>query len=317
MIKKVEIKFNFYHYARTFMVGLVLTGCQKEESASKVEEKVITIAVAQTIRTTLEQGVTLSGELIPYSKATLYAKVPGYLKKIHVDIGDQVKQGQTLALLDNPELDADVSRNKASYDITSLDYQRINDINTKHPGLLAQEEVDKAKAAYAIAEANYKRAVTFQDYSVIIAPFDGVITKRFVDEGALIQAGTSSSTQAMPVVEIADNTRIRLVFSIPESMVSQTKVGDSVGVTIQSTNQIINAVIARMAGKVDSDTRTMKAEADIDNVTLEMTPGMYASIKLCLERKENILALPIEAIEAGESISVWIVNEKKETHVLK
>lgn len=276
-------------------------------------DKSKTIAVSKVIRTNLSQTITLAAELVPYTEATLYAKVPGYLKEINVDIGDQVKAGEVLAVLEVPELVNIVARNKATLDQAKLDFTRIMGVSKKRPELIAQETVDKTTEAYKIAQASYEHSKTMHDYSVITAPFDGVITQRFVDEGAMIQEGTNTNTQAIPIVHIADNNKFRLVFPVPESIVSLVKPGNPVDIHILSMNKRFKGVIARIASRVSTDTRTMETQVDVyNNPSLNLAPGMYASAKLYLKEKKNVLALPVPAVEIAAQPNVWLINKKGE-----
>lgn len=268
------------------------------------------VSAVKVIRTNLAEEITLSAELVPYQKATLYAKVSGYLKTIHVDIGDQVKAGEILAQLEVPELLDQLANRKAKLDITKLEYDRLKAASDNRPGLIAQEDIDKAKADYDMAQADYEHTNTLIGFATITAPYDGIITKRFVDEGALIQVGTTSSTQAQPMVEVAENTKLRLVFPVPEANVTAIKVGDHAEIKIQSTGQKLSGNIARMADQVDFNTRTMRTEVDIDNRALTMKPGMYAAVKLFLHRKNNALALPIQAVDLQENPNVWVITKK-------
>lgn len=287
-------------------IGLYATEASLPKSVGKP------VAVALVKRESLARGITLSAELRPFQEADLHAKVSGYLKTIAVDIGDQVKTGQVIATLDIEELKDDLDRAKAAYHDAKLDYDRVSVVIKKRPGLLAQEEVDKAQAAYEMAKANMERARTFLDYATITAPFDGIVTKRYVDPGALIQASTGSGTPALPIVHIAENDRLRLDFPVPESAVSQVRVGSPVEVMVQATGQSIKSKVARIAGKIDSSTRTMATEVDIENQDRRITPGMYASVKVDLEQKNGVLALPIQAVTSGDKPNVWRVNANNE-----
>lgn len=271
-------------------------------------EKIKMVSVVKVTRQNLSQEVTLSAEFQAFTQAILYAKVAGYLKKINVDIGDQVKKGDVLAVLEIPELESDVARDKAIFIQAQLEYNRISGINKKRPGLVIQDDIDKAKAANDVAKANYERARALLEYSTITAPYDGVITRRYVDEGAMIQAGASSDKQAIPVVEIADNKKLRLIFPVPESIVPQIKPGDIVDVTVQSPSKSFQAAISRIADLVNKTTRTMQTQVDVLNPDLIYTPGSYAIVKLHPREKKNVLALPIQAVDLGEKPMVWLVN---------
>jgi RND family efflux transporter MFP subunit len=280
------------------------------ETANKEEAR--TAAVALVKRENLASQITLSAEFRPFEETDLHAKVAGYLKDISVDIGDQVKAGQVIATLDINELKSDFNRAQADYHNAKLDYDRISEVVKRKPGLLAQADVDKAQATYEMAKANMEHAKTFFDYATITVPFDGVITKRYVDPGALIQASTNSSTQTLPLVHVADNTRLRLDFPVPEAAVPQIHVGTPVQVTVQATGQAILAKVARSTGKIDSATRTMETEVDIENKDLRITPGMYASVVIDLEQKDGVLTLPVQAVVPGDKPNVWLVNKQNE-----
>lgn len=267
-----------------------------------------TVAVVKVERTNLSRAMSFTAEMRAWQEVDVHAKVAGYLKAINVDIGDQVKQSQTIATLDVPEQNQDRAKAEADYNVAKLDYDRIQAVTRKQPGLLAEEEVDKARGAYEEAKAVFERTKILADYATIQSPFDGVITKRFADPGALVQAGTASDTQAMPLVHVAEMDKLRLDFPVPESIVAQVKVGMPVTVTIQATNETIASQVARMSGRVDAATRTMKVEVDLDNNDLHLKPGMYAGVALTLATQSNALAVPVQAVAMGDKPNVWLVN---------
>jgi RND family efflux transporter MFP subunit len=200
------------------------------ESAAPVSAK--PVAVVKAERAKLVRTVSLTAEMRPWQEIDMHAKVAGYLKSIAVDIGDKVRAGQTIATLELPEQRQDQAKAEADYQVAKLDYDRIGSVMKKHPGLLAQEDLDKSRGAYEEAKAVYERTKILADYAVIAAPFGGVITKRSADPGALVQAGTASNTQAMPLVHLAEMDKLRLVFPVPESIVAMIKVGMPVDVGI-------------------------------------------------------------------------------------
>ena len=138
-------------------------------------------------------------------------------------------------------------------------------------------------------------------YTQITAPFDGVITKRYADPGALIQAGTASDTQSMPLVRVSDNYRLRLDFPVSVAYVKDIHVGDPVEVRVESLGgKTFTGIITRTTRKVDEDTRTMITEIEVPNPKLELVPGMYATVVLKVERRPQALAIPTEAVPAGQ-----------------
>ena len=285
--------------------GVKIVSHFEAEVAAKQDLQIV--SVVQVTRNNLSKNITLSAEFKPYQEADLHAKVAGYLKAINFDIGDQVKIGQVIAKIDIDELKADLDRATAAYHNAKLDYDRVSVVIKKSPGLLAQEEVDKAQAAYEIAKANMERAKTFLDYATISAPFDGIITKRFVDVGAMI-----NPSQTLPIVHLAETDKLRLDFSVPESAVPYIHVGTKVAVKIDATGQIINTQVARSTGKINDSTHTMRSEVEIENKDSRITSGMYATVQIILENKDNALVLPVQAVSSGASPDVLLVNQNNE-----
>lgn len=298
-----------------------------------------TVGVATITRANLQKILRLAAEFRPYQQIDIDAKEAGYVRAIYVDIGDRVKQGQLLAVLEIPELQDqvrqtaaavkesqqniershfEIAQAEASYQAMHLDYTRLAKVAQTHPDLVAQQEiddaqsknqaaaarVDAAKAALAsaqqqlaVAEANQDRVETLYSYSRITAPFTGIITRRYADTGAMIQAGTSSHIQAMPLVRLSQNNLLRLDIPVPESVVPRVHVGMPAQVQVPSLNKTYQGKVVRFADRVDDATRTMKTEIDIANPKLELVPGMYAYATIVLENKKSVLTVPVQAID--------------------
>ncbi len=296
-----------------------------------------TVAVSCVSRSDGAREVSFDAELRPYMEIELHAKVTGYLDSMKVDIGDVVREGQLLATLDVPELKielehslaearrsrAEVERVRATSDEAHVDFVRLTATDKAQPHLIAAQTLDSAKAhdrsAAAtleaaneqanVAESEVKKLRAMLDYSQITAPFAGVVTKRHADPGALIQAGTS--TGALPVVRLSENDRLRAVFPVSISFVSNIRVGDPVELHITSLNRTISGTIARFARKVETSTRTMEAEVDVPNADLSLLPGIYAVAVLKTEQKKNCLFVPIEAVLREKTgASVYVVNKQ-------
>ena len=289
--------------------------------------RALSVAVARITREDLYNEVTIPAEFRPYLKVELHAKVSGYVDQINVDIGDEVKAGQLLARLEVPELRDELARAKAAekraeadYKDAHLVYTRLLAVDKAHPNLVAQQELDAAEAkdgtteaAIAGAKAEVERYETLLAYTRITAPFDGVITHRYADPGSLIQAGTASDTQSMPLVCLSDNYRLRLDFPVSVAYVKDIQIGDQVEVRVESLKgKPFTGIIARFTQKVDEDTRTMITEIEVPNPKLELVPGMYATVVLKVERRPQALALPIEAVPPGQTTSVYVINDRNE-----
>ena len=284
------------------------------------------VAVVRVDREDLFKEITIPAEFRPYTEVELHAKVSGYVKEMKVDIGDRVKAGQLLAVLEVPELHDDFdhavashARAQAEYRDAHLAYTRLVAVNQDHPNLIAQQDLDTAQAhdataqgAVAAAKSDVEKYQTLVGYTRIVAPFDGVITKRYADPGSLIQAGTASNTQAMPLVRVSDNMLLRLDFPVSVDYVHGIRLDEPVRVRIDSLGgRVLSGKIARFSDRVDDSTRTMVAEMEVPNSSLELVPGMYASVVLKVDERAHSLAIPIEALPAGGK-SVLVVNAARE-----
>jgi RND family efflux transporter MFP subunit len=344
-------------------VVLVLRFSGKSANAEKSEASLRPVAVALARESPISDMITLSGEFRPFQEVDVHAKVAGYIRRIYVDVGDHVKTGQTLAILEVPELDAqlqgaeaairrsqdairraqgDLKRAESLHQAIHLDYTRLKQASEARPGLIAEQELDNAQAkdregeaqisadeaAFSearnqldVASAEQKQLSAMSGYAQIVAPFDGVITKRYVDTGALVQAGTSSNTQAVPVVSVAQTDLFRLTLAVPESAVPMIRLGTTVTVHVQALNRDFEGKVARFANAVNQETRTMHTEVDVHNSGLTIVEGMYAEVKLTLAKSDHALAVPIQAVSReGSHTTVLVVNsndqiEEREVHL--
>ena len=280
------------------------------------------VAVARVDREDLFREINFPAEFRPYTEVDLHAKVSGYVKDMKVDIGDRVKAGQLLAVLEVPELREELDhavaahqRAQAEYRDAHLAYTRLVAVNQDHPNLIAQQDLDTAEAHDATArgtvaatQADVDKDRTLVAYTRITAPFAGVITKRFADPGSLIQAGTASNTQTMPLVRVSDNTLLRLDFPVSVDYVRGIRIDAPVSVRVDSLGgRTFKGKIARFSAKVDDSTRTMVVETEVPNPSLELVPGMYATVMLRVDSSPHALAIPIEAVPP-DGKSVLLVN---------
>src|SRR5712691_4662364 len=258
--------------------------------------------------------ITLPGNVMAYQEAMLCAKVAGYLKTISVDKGDTVKQGDLLAEIEAPEMLADLVKAKAEADAAQLDYKRVADAQKKASDLVVPQTVDAARAKSGVAVAGLQRIETLLSYAKIIAPFSGVITKRWVDPGALIPAATSSSAaKSAAVVTLMDFSTVRIDIAVPDTEAPFVKKDLPVKVTVDELpGRTFQGTITRFSYALDESTKTMTTEIEISNVDLALRPGMWAAVEIELQKKENTLLVPAEAlITQKNKNSVFVVNHNK------
>ena len=281
------------------------------------------------------------------------AKVAGYIRRLYVDIGDRVRKGQVLAVIEIPEMaddlaqeqaavernraelkraEEDLGRAEAAHQLAHVTYSRLASIFKEQPGLVAQQEVDDAQARDRVAEAQVAAARstlasaeeqvkmaearlsklhTLMQYTRVVAPFDGVVSRRYANDGAMIQAGVASSTQAMPVIRLSQNSLLRVVFPVPESAAGLVHAGDTVEVRVPSLGRSFPGKVARTADRIDTSTRTMRTEVDVPNPAGVLIPGMYAEISLALAKSPGALSVPITSVvddsRSGKK-HVWVVD---------
>ena len=223
----------------------------------------------------------------------------------------------------------ELRRAEEAYALAHLSYTRIADVIKREPGLVPQQEVDEAHSRDLMAElqiataksriraaeqkarvaqADQTRFQTLHKYMTISAPFEGVVTKRYANVGSMIQAGTASQTQAMPIVQLSQNNLLRLILPVPESAVARVHVGETVEVRVSSLGKTFPGRVARFADKIQPSTRTMDTEVDVLNPSLSLIPGMYAEVSLRVDERQNVLSVPLDAVDrSGVSPRVFTV----------
>jgi RND family efflux transporter MFP subunit len=217
-----------------------------------------------------------------------------------------------------PHAQEELNRVEAQQKVFQLQYDRLNGVAQSKPGLVAQQEVDdsqgkalassaqveaaksnlqSAQSVLAAAEAKREHDQALFDYAKITAPFAGVVTQRYANQGTLMQAGTSSSTQALPLVTLSEDDLYRLVIPVPETYVRFIHIGDPVSVNVSSLNRTFPGKVARFSVDVREDTRTMHTEVDVPNPTRVLLPGLYADATITLEKRDNVIAVPLQAVD--------------------
>lgn len=277
------------------------------------------VQVVKPQRRDIARTLTLPANISPWYQATLYAKVSGYLKWIGFDKGDVVKKGQLLAIIDAPEIQDQYEQAQADAAIKKLTYERLLSVWKENPDVIAKQDVDVAEAAAEGAKQLAERRRTFLGYTKVTAPFSGVITARFADPGALIQAATGSATQATPLFTLMDMDPVRIYVSIPQESAMLAKPGVPTTLSIKELpGQEFKGTITRTTEALDPATRTLLVEIDLPNKEHRLQPGTFINATLYLERHQNALTLPPAAIEPGKNATpktVFVVEQGKARRV--
>ena len=340
-------------FAIAALVG-TLDSCGDQYAATKDfsnSPRAREVGVVKTTRKALQRTLVVSSELIPFQQIDVYAKESGFVRKLDVDYGAHVRAGQVMAVLEIPELQAQVDedeadikdaigrvarsgreldRVEAQHKVAHLQFTRLDGVAKSRPGLIAQQDLDdwqgrdlaaeaqvegarnaveSAQSQLVRAQAKRRHDEVLFDYSKITAPFDGVVTQRYANLGTLMQAGTNSNTQALPLVQLSQDDLFRLVIPVSESYVRYVRIGDPVNVRVPSLDRSFPGKVARFSVDVQLDTRTMHTEVDVPNPNRVLLPGVYAEATLMLDRKDRAVTVPQEAVNiAGDQRSVWVVD---------
>jgi membrane fusion protein, multidrug efflux system len=255
------------------------------------------VLVAQLSDGSPSRTIDLPASVHGYVETPVYAKVAGYMKTINVDKGDHVKAGQVIAIIESPETDKQVS-DARSYYWLQLVTDRRNQVLVQQ-GVIAQQIADDSHATMLQAKAAYEQQLAMQQYEIVRAPFDGIVTARYVDPGTLIPQSTSpsSTTTNSPIVALATTTPLRVYAYVPQSLAPFIKDGDSANITVtEFPNRNYSGTVTRHPDALDQTTRTMLVEVDLPNQDRSLYPGMYADMKMTAQVTSASITVPDDAI---------------------
>jgi len=278
-----------------------------------------TVALAKLVRGDAEQRLILPGSLQPYSKATLYARVNGYLKNWNKDIGARVEAGEVLASIEAPDLDqqlaqarATLASAKANHDIAAITAERNNTLVKKQ--VVSQETADQTaadaeakKAVMDANEANVRQLEAMQSFKQIVAPFEGVVTARNTDIGALINSG--SAGQAL--FEVSDLHRVRIYVQVPQAFTADLRPGLKATFEMpQYPGQKFDATLVATSNAMNETSRSMLVELQADNPDGKLFGGTYCRVDFQIPGDANMVRLPATAlIPVNRGVQVAILGD--------
>jgi RND family efflux transporter MFP subunit len=263
--------------------GMILQR-QTSDLAHEAEQG-INVLVAKAYGLPSSRALDLPATIHGYIEAPMYAKVAGYLKTIMVDKGDRVRRGQLLAILETPDLDKQVANAKANYWLQAITDKR--DQALVHQQVIAQQNADDQHSAMLQAKATYEQLLAEQGYKAITAQFDGIISARFVDPGALIPQSTAS-LGGTPIVSIASMAPLRVYAYVPQNLALFIKNGDPATITLyEIPGRVFKGPIIRHPEALDTASRTMLVEVDLPNTDLSLYPGMYARLSMVVHTPQK------------------------------
>ncbi|MFC5408387.1 efflux RND transporter periplasmic adaptor subunit [Larkinella bovis] len=311
------------------LVVSFLNSCHSSESKADkvaVAEEPEPTEVFALQKGKLSSNLRIPGELMAFRDVDLYARVTGFIKSIHADVGTEVKEGQLLALVEAPELNAQLAAaesrlksQEALYIASKSNYDRYVDA-AKTPGTVAQSMLEqtlaKKESDYAqleAAKAAYREVADMRKYLEIRAPFSGIISLRNTNTGAYV--GPAGKGSDLPLFVLTEQKRLRLVVSVPEAYTGYIDQEDEVSFTVKAfPDKKFNGKVKRLAGALDKKLRSERTEVDVINNDRKLLPGMIAEVTIPLPTKNTTFIVPKSAI-INSSTGVFIVkvtNQKAE-----
>jgi RND family efflux transporter MFP subunit len=275
------------------------------------EDQPVDVQVTKPTRRELVYTVTLPANVAPLYQTTLYAKVSGYLKWIGPDKGDFVRKDQVLAVIDAPEVEEQYHQAVADYKIKKLTYERLAKVWKESPDVIAKQDVDVAEAAFQGSKHSMEQREALREYTKVRAPYDGTITARFADPGALIQVATASATGAIPLFTIMDLNTVRVYANVPQDDSAWIVPGKTKASLVlkEPAGHSFTGTVTRTTLALDPSTRSLLVEIDLPNPDHVLRPGTFAEVALALREIPQALVLPPQAVNSGVAgQSVFVVD---------
>ena len=285
-----------------------------------------TVATVRPTSAPATESLVLPGSVQAYYEAPIYARTSGYLKAWHTDIGTPVRKGQLLAEIDTPEVDQQLSQARADLATAQANYQLARTTDERWQGLLASQSVSKQdvdqrasdavakKAAVQSAAANVARLRDLESFKRVSAPFDGVVTQRNTDIGALINAGQSPGTA---LFRVADTHRLRIYVSVPQPYAAAVQPGLSAALVFaEHPGKRYPAKVAFTAQALDPNSRTLQVELQVENARGELFPGAYAEVHFNLTSRAPTLRVPVNTVLfRAQGLLVAAVGSDQRVHL--
>jgi RND family efflux transporter MFP subunit len=302
------------------VVGILVVGCafafgasvrvdlRKTVRAETADLAVPSVSVIRPERAALARELVLPGDAQPYTSASLFARTNGYLTAWYVDIGAHVKQGQLLAVIATPEVDQQLEQARgtlavgvANLALTSSTAKRYSDLLASRA--VSQQDVDTAVGAFnasrATVEANrasVRQLEQLQSFEQVRAPFDGTITVRNAQIGALVNSGSTATPQT-ELFRVVQSDKLRVYVKVPEASSKYAKPGLTADVALASLpGDHVSARLVRTASAIDPTTRTLLVELEVDNPTQTLFAGSYAEVHLAIGADVEVYTLPVETL---------------------
>jgi membrane fusion protein, multidrug efflux system len=276
---------------------------------SRPKTVALSVHVTKPVKQALDSNLTLPGNMEAVEMASLYAHVAGYLKKIYVDEGDEVKQGQLLADIDAPDIIDEFDKSKAALDFKTVTRNRYRELLDDK--VISQQEFDAVDSAFAEEKSRYGTAAANMNYTHIRAPFSGSIARRYKYPGDLISSANKGDQN--PIFLLVNEATLRVVINVPQIDLANVQVGSPVDIHVDTfPDRIFTGMVSRLDKLLDASTKTQRVLIDIDNADRKLHAGMFGSVVLHFQHKDEALTIPLAAVDTeGDKHFVFLVKDGK------
>ncbi len=323
------VKLLFYTIA---LMGIAESGCKNRDTEHVTKATIAqpsanvastTTAAFILTKSNLSSSFRIPGELIAYQQVDLYAKVSSYIKKLLVDVGSEVHEGDLLAVMEAPEINSQLSvaasklkSQEAIYIASKANFDRLLE-TSKTPGTISRNDLDQANARqqsdlaqFEASKSVYREVNDTKAYLQIRAPFDGVITNRNVSAGAYV--GPTGKGSDQPIFTLQEHKKLRLIVSVPEAFSGYLSHNTEVDFEISSfKGKVFKAKLSRLAGVLDSKLRSQRIEMDVLNIEKNLLPGMIAEVSIPLKVNKDAFMVPVSAV-LNSTLGVFIIKAQQQ-----
>jgi membrane fusion protein, multidrug efflux system len=295
------------------VVGIVFAFRMSDasKSAEARRQMIPLVKVEQPVRQLVKSQLQFNGNVSAMRQAGIFSKVPGNLERIYADMGSKVYAGQLLATIDSTELYQQYQQTNATYQNARMTFERVKQLIEK--SLSSKQDLDNADAAMKVARANFEAAATRLSYARITAPFSGIITKRFLDPGALVVANNATLFTLMNL------DKVKIIVNVPESNVQSVYKVRSAHVMFDALpEKTFQGKVTRFSDALDLATRTMDIQIEVENAVHVIKPGMFATVQMTVAERQNAITVPANAIQKdneGQYVFVLDGNKAKQMRV--
>lgn len=291
------------------IIAIVFRITSDAKNADARRQQTPLVKVEKPLLEKVKQQLQYNGDVLPIQQAGIFSKVSGNIERIYADIGSSVRMNQLIASIDSTEMYQQYQQTYATYQNANLTYERAKKLVEKN--LVSEQDINNAETAMKVAKANYDAAATRLSYTRIVAPFSGIITKRFLDPGTSIMANNAT------LFTLMDIDKVKIIVNVPEKDIPLVYKVRTAQITLDALpGKVFEGRVTRFSDAVDLTTRTMDVQVEVTNNSHEIKPGMFATINLTVSENMDALTIPTNVLLKDDAGSyIFVLDDKKAKRV--